>query len=235
MVDMPAKNSQKTYSENAFYHIYNRGVEKRRIFLDEQDVSVFLSYIATYLLPKDTLSLSGILANPDTSPKEKDMARKLLRMNNFSESMDLLAYCLMPNHFHFLFFQKPINAIDSFMNSLCTRYSMYFNKKYKRVGTLFQGVYKGVLVESDEQLLYLTRYIHRNPLSLLQGEALQSYIASSYKDYLRQRSTQWLKPQQALSFFPKKDLRSYGSFVEDSAEEEKSFALLADMHLDASD
>ena len=139
---MPARNSRKQYLENGYYHIYNRGVEKRKIFLDRQDYNVFLSYLKEYLLPKDEESLYKRLADRSISLMERDNIHKTLRMNNFAGEITLLAYCLMPNHFHFFIKQKSAGSIDKFMNSLGTRYTMYFNKKYDRVGSLYQGVYK---------------------------------------------------------------------------------------------
>ena len=155
---MPAKNSEKLYMSNGYYHIYNRGVEKRKIFLSDMDYGVFLSYLKEYLLPKDTKTLLTILGNQESSLQDKHEATKLLRMNNFYGDITLIAYCLMPNHFHFLIHQNTSNAIDTFMNSMATRYTMYFNKKDKRVGPLYQSVYKAVLVRTDEQLLQLTKY-----------------------------------------------------------------------------
>lgn len=150
---MPAKNSRKPYVESGYYHLYNRGVEKRVIFLDEQDYAVFISYLKEYLSPKHEDELQKKLDDPNISPKEKDRMLRALRMNNFAEEITLLAYCLMPNHFHFFIKQKSAGAIDKFMNSLGTRYTMYFNKKYKRVGSLYQGVYKAVLVTTEPQFL----------------------------------------------------------------------------------
>lgn len=164
---MASRNSRKVYSENSYYHIYNRGVEKRLIFLDNQDYYIFLSYLKEYLLPKDEQKLSQQLSNPNTSYKEKSKILRLLRLNNFADEIMLLAYCLMPNHFHLLIKQKSHNSIDKFMNSLGVRYTMYFNRKYKRVGALCQDVYKAVLIENEPQLLYLSSYIHRNPGNML--------------------------------------------------------------------
>jgi putative transposase len=115
---MPARNAIKEYIPDTYYHIYNRGVEKRKIFLDEQDYGVFLSYL------KNLLSV----------PKTKN--RSILD-NNFSSEVTLLSYCLMSNHFHLLIKQKDAQAIGRMIKALCTRYSMYFNKKYDRVGKLF--------------------------------------------------------------------------------------------------
>ncbi|MEK7592580.1 MAG: transposase [Patescibacteria group bacterium] len=197
---MPAKHALKEFVSDSYYHIYNRGVEKRTIFVDAQDYAVFLSYLKTYLLPKDESALRAVLLRQGSVSKEKDNALKLLRLNNFSYSMKFLAYCLMPNHFHFLVKQTEAETIDHFMRSFCTRYSLYFNRKYHRVGGLFQGVYKAVLVRTDEQLQYLTRYIHRNSLDLpsegasfSEAQRLLGYPYSSYPEYLEKRSSSWIQ------------------------------------------
>lgn len=218
---MPTKNSIKVYVENGYYHLYNRGVEKRKIFLDEQDYAVFLYYLKDYLLPKNEQELTRQLSDPNTSYKERDKILKLLRLNNFADEIVLMCYCLMPNHFHLLLRQKSAISIDKFMNSICVRYTMYFNKKYKRVGPLYQDVYKAVLVETDEQLLYLTSYIHRNPKpkSASQGDVLRGYSSqpSSLPEYLGQRQTDWVHPEEILAHFSKTNPKlSYQSFVEQS-------------------
>jgi putative transposase len=191
---MPARNSRKTYLTNGYYHLYNRGVEKRTIFLEEQDYKVFLNYLKQYLLPKPTVELQEKLANPETNYKEKAALLSLIRLNNFSENLKLLVYGLMPNHFHLEVNQNDPETIDIFMNSLCTRYTMYFNAKYKRVGPLFQGVYKAVEVTSEPQLLELSRYIHKQTL-VLENQP------SSYEDYVGQRHTDWLHPEIILDYF----------------------------------
>lgn len=212
---MPAKNSIKEFVPDSYYHLYNRGVEKRTIFVDEQDRAVFLSYLKTYLLPKDEDALHAVLSNPESSSREKDAALKALRLNNFADSFTLLAYCLMPNHFHFLVKQTEGMTIDRFMQSFCTRYSLYFNRKYHRVGPLFQGLYKAVRVTTDEQLLHLSRYIHRNPIALAsQGSTLQSYTYSSYPQYLGFTRVEWIQTWGILGYYPKSGNRGYQEFVE---------------------
>jgi len=219
---MPAKNAIKVYAPESYYHIYNRGVNKRVIFKDKQDYSVFLSYLKTYLLPKDTDQLNSKVKNPDTSYTDKSQAEALLLLNNFSDKIELLAYCLMPNHFHLLIKQQGESDMEYLMRSLMSRYSKYFNKRHHRVGPLFQGRYKAVLVESDAQLLHLTRYIHRNPFPL---QSLQRTVLSredsplfiqptSYPNYLGQINQQWLKPDFILENFSKTGFNSYQAFVE---------------------
>lgn len=190
--------------------MYNRGVEKRLVFQDAQDYAVFLSYLKEYLIPKNTKELSEKLADQNTSYKEKDKIVKLLRLNNFSNEIELKAYCLMPNHFHMLVKQKNRQSIDVFMNSLGTRYSMYFNRKYKRVGSLWQAVYKAVLVKSDGQLLHLVRYIHKQALNP-DGEEVQP---NSHFDYLGTKKTEWVRFDEVLSCFSQSNPNlTYKQFV----------------------
>jgi putative transposase len=220
---MPAKNTRKQYLENGYYHLYNRGVEKRIIFLDEQDYSVFLSYLKEYLLPKDEKKLHERLSDETISSKEREKVLSLLRLNNFSEEIYLLAYCLMPNHFHFFVKQKSLNSIDKFINSLCTRYTMYFNKKYKRVGSLYQGVYKAVLIENESQFLHLSRYIHK--------QAIKIDKPSSYPEYLGLRKTEWVRPEEILPYFSKSNPSlSYEAFVN----QEDDYETLKDLTLEDS-
>lgn len=207
---MPQKNSIKRYYENGFYHVYNRGVEKREIFLDRDDYLAFLHLLKTSLSPLPRQG--GTLTEMDPfSPKTNRPRRK-----NFFGKIDLLCYCLMPNHFHFLLQQKDKLMITQFLRSTCTSYSMYFNKKYDRVGSLFQGVFKAVDIDNENYFLWVSRYIHRNP------EEFQEYPYSSYLDYLGKRRTAWLNTKTILDMFASSDLRkarNYQNFVENDAED----------------
>lgn len=178
---MPGKNVIKQYVENGYYHIYNRGVEKRTIYQDDKDYKVFLFYLKTYLSP------------PNSSPDKINSLDQI----NLSQQIKLLAFCLMPNHFHLLVWQKTKDAIEKLMRRIGTKYVMYFNKRYKRIGALFQNTYKAVLIKTDEQLLHLSRYIHLNPIkdTPLQGSILvNSY--SSYKVYLGKQKINWIYPEE---------------------------------------
>lgn len=218
--NVAAKNSRKAYMEQGYYHLYNRGVEKRHIFIDSQDYGVFLSYLKEYLSPKDEKSLFAKLSDPNISPRERDKIIKLLRLNNFYNEIFLLAFCLMPNHFHLLVKQSSALSIDKFMNSLALRYVIYFNRKYKRTGGLFQDVYKAVSVNTDEQLLHLSRYIHQNPLGknkFSRKSSLSDFLVqpSSYPEYLGHRNTDWITTQEVLGYFSKTKLSlSYQAFVQ---------------------
>lgn len=181
--------------------------------MDNMDYSVFISYLKNYLLPKSEEFLRNTLSDESSTLKQKAEALKLLKLNNFSETISLIAYCLMDNHFHLLVKQTLADGIDKFMNSIMTRYTMYFNRRHKRVGHLFQGNYKAVLVETEAQLLHLTRYIHQNPAS--KGHAFQGYSYSTYQQYISLKSVKWVKPDEVLSYFSKQGINSYAAFVGD--------------------
>ena len=229
----------KDYLAEGYYHVYNRGVNKRRIFVDDQDYKTFLAYLKIYLCPQNTDNLKSVLGDPEATPKQKDDVLRALRLNNFNNKVDLNAYNLMPNHFHFLLQQKEEWHMQSFLQSLITRYSMYFNKRHNRVGGLFESTYKAVRVLSNEQLFYVTRYIHRNSLGVigLKGglnDILHSQ-PSSYPNYLNEVHQEWVKQEDILANFSKSGFfNSYKSFVEgDSVElESTSGALLLKLSFD---
>ncbi len=210
---MPAKNIIKISIKDGYYHIYNRGVEKRTIFEDDQDYRVFLKYLKTSLTkPPDPNKFAVNVTFKGSTFKGVPRLPK-----NFHKKIKLVAYCLMPNHFHLLLQQKEQGAMKSFMQSLLTRYSMYFNKRYKRVGSLFQGIYKAVLVGNDNYLLHLSRYIHLNPSEY--AKSLENAY-SSYANYIKKRQDSWIKPNIVLDFFTSPTLKgllktqTYKAFVE---------------------
>jgi putative transposase len=166
---MPSKNRIKQYVPGAYYHLYNRGVEKRLIFLDEQDYGVFLGYLKLYLMPPE----------PFGKP-HKDL----------SDRVELAAYCLMPNHFHLLVKQGDERGIESLMRCVITSYVLYFNRRYNRVGSLFQDIYKAVMVKTDAQLQQVEEYIHLNPKALIAD--VRQYPYSSL--YWAFHPPAWLKP-----------------------------------------
>lgn len=199
---MPATNSVKFYIPNSIYHVYNRGVEKRTIFKDEQDYKVFLSYLKEYLSP---------------IPQGPTLLYRSLQGKYFGE-ITLLAFCLMNNHFHMIIKQKDKHSIKKFTRSLFTRYSMYFNKKHLRVGSLFQGIYRATNVIDKEHLLYLSKYIHLNPQKNTRD--IKSTF-TSYSDYLGLTNTSWLNKNIILREFNKSkymkhnNIKTYKQFVEE--------------------
>lgn len=219
---MPSKNSVKTYIDDGYYHIYNRGVEKRIIFQDDQDYKVFLSYLKFYLTDP---TLRG--STPKSFPSQQ--------LKNHTHQIKLIAYCLMPNHFHIYVKQSNGYAINHFMRSLSTRYAMYFNKRYQRVGPLFQGIYKAIYIDNELQYLYLSKYIHRNPLDLphYTPQTLSEYPYSSYPNFLGIIHQDWVHPEEISSYFSKEYHHTpYQEFVEENSEIATEISTLGNITLD---
>jgi putative transposase len=193
---MPSINSIKNYAPYSFYHVYNRGVEKRAIFHDDQDYAAFTKLLRKYLDPSYT-----------ASPGE-------IRRPSYAQSIQLLAYCLMPNHFHLLLYQlDDEKALEKLFRSLMTGYVMYFNQKYRRSGPLFQGRYKASLINSDSYLQHISRYIHLNPLD--SKLPYKTYPYSSYSMYLNSSDQLFVKTKPILNLF---NQQGYIDFVDEYAD-----------------
>ncbi|ETB64075.1 TPA: hypothetical protein DIC38_00855 [Candidatus Nomurabacteria bacterium] len=147
------------FAPNENYHIYNRGVNKMNIFIDHNDYDRFmkLMYVSNSTTNKKFTDI-------ETSPG------KAWTLEKDSDLVDIVSYCLMPNHFHFILREKIENGISIFMHRLSTSYSMYFNKKYDRNGALFQGKFKSEHINNDNYFKYLFSYIHLNPIKLIQKD-----------------------------------------------------------------
>ena len=185
---MPYKNVRRLEGDEAFYHVYNRGANKMGLFLDEADYEFFEGLLARLLAPQ---------------PRYDDFGRAY---KNFHGAVELLAYCLMPNHFHLLLKQQHSGQIAEMMRSLAGGYSMYFNRKYRRKGAVYESRYKSVLLSTTEQLRHVSRYIHLNPVEY------ERWAHSSYDDYLYE-PRDWLAPARVLETF--RDTGEYSEYVDD--------------------
>lgn len=180
-----AMNRKFNFSIEEFYHVYNRGTEKRPIFLDKSDYYRFEKLL--------------YLCNSEKSIVFRDVSVGGVYEHDRGETIvDVGAYCLMPNHFHLLLREKTETGISIFMQKVLTAYSSYFNKKYGRTGSLFEGVFKATHADTDEYLKYLFSYIHLNPVKIIDPKwkengitdrkAAKKYLAgyshSSYLDYM---------------------------------------------------
>lgn len=145
------------FVEGEYYHIYNRGVDKRIIFLNDYDYKRFILLLHV-LNTNENLKIRDLL--------KINSFNELLKIKNKDPIVAIGAYCLMPNHFHLLITPLLEGGITKFMLKVQTAYSMYFNTKNKRNGSLFQGPYKSEHIDTDEYLKYLYSYIHLNSAKL---------------------------------------------------------------------
>lgn len=184
-----------SFAINEYYHIYNRGNGKSIIFKCKNDYNrfLFLLFAANGQNPVRIDNLMQLC---------RQQGRSLLSFMDDIDRGDTLVdigvYCLMPNHFHILIREKKENGITEFMKKLSTAYAMYFNKRYGRTGSLFEGRFKAQHVDDDMYLKYLFAYIHLNPVKLIESQwkeiglkdtkkamkFLNEYNYSSYQDYV---------------------------------------------------
>ncbi len=177
---------QPVFTENAVYHVFNRGVDKRTVFVEDMDYLRFLHQLY-HLNDEDAVVNANYYFNPKTMTVESLPVKKSFKTRK--RLVDILVFTLMPNHYHLMLRQRVENGITKFMQKLGTGYTMYFNKKNKRIGSLFQGTFKSVPITSNEHLIFLPHYIHTNPLSLNYGgltsiDFLERYRWSSFLDYI---------------------------------------------------
>ncbi|HET7099355.1 MAG TPA: SH3 domain-containing protein [Patescibacteria group bacterium] len=199
---MPANGIKRTNEEGSYNHVFNIGVEKRVIFSDQEDYETFLGYLKDYL----TSTEDQQIVKKSFTIKGRVFSGKSHQPKNYFGKVELTSYSLTPNHFHLLLRQVAHGSVERFMRSLTTRYSIYFNKKYKRTGALFQGPYKSIEIKDGSLLLLLTRMFHIHSNN------------SSYNEYLGTRSTSWVKPISVTS--------SYKDFVENHKLDQKEKELL---------
>jgi putative transposase len=212
------------FENGNFYHVYNRGVEKRQIFMDDQDYSYFLYELSEFNKPTHDFNLKRALVRGLASNK-KCVGR----------FVEILCYVLMPNHYHLILRQVKDKGISTVMHRSGTGYTMYFNKKYERSGSLFQGTYKAKPIESDEYLMYLSRYLHLNPVSIISPDwkekgirawkktkdFLKSYKWSSFADYLGTSDTRGILNKEFIMDYFKNSPEKYENFITSWTNENK--------------
>jgi putative transposase len=184
-----------------YYHIYNRGNNRQNIFIERENYFFFLRGLRKYLLAENRTSqvpeTSEVLETSDVSKPNVAVA--------------IVAYCLMPNHFHLLVCPHD-DMLSRRMQRFSISYTKAVNKRYGRVGSLFQGQFQAVPVERDEYLLHLSRYIHLNPVTAGLVKCPEDWEFSSYRDYIGLRQGTLPRPDVVLSQFPKSG--AYQAFVE---------------------
>ena len=186
------------FAVGEYYHLYNRGNSKQTIFHDDQDYRYFMRLL---------------LALNNTKRSKSRNVRS--DVDNGENIISIGSYCLMPNHFHILVREEKDGGISLFMQKLLTGYVMYYNKKYKRTGGLFEGRFKSKYAGEDRYLKYLFSYIHLNPLKIIDKDwktkksqekyltFLSNYSYSSYSEYIKDEYS-IIKKDAFPDYFPTK-------------------------------
>jgi putative transposase len=190
---MPSRNVVRADIDNAYYHVYNRAIQGNILLQDDQDYRFFLSILKRYLQKNET--------------KNKTHGGAY---DNYNGKIELLAFCLMPTHFHLLCYQFQEGDLKNLMRSIANAYTKYYNIKYKRRGVIFEGRYKASNIQSDVYLMHVSRYIHLN------ADNYSVWPWSSLRYYSGKASADWVSPQKVLGLFC--DRQSYLEFTADYEE-----------------
>ena len=156
-----------SFAVGEYYHLYNRGNSKQKIFLDKRDYGHFLKLL--------------YICNSENSFVLRNITENIFDFNRNNTLVYIGAFCLMPNHFHFLVKEKEEGGITKFMQKFSTAYVMYINTKYKRTGSLFEGKFKSQYLNTDKYLKYIFSYIHLNPLKLIDKNWRTNIVKDNYK------------------------------------------------------
>lgn len=178
------------FAKGEYYHIYNRGNSKQKIFRDKEDYLRFIAllYIAN---TSDKFNIYDLKKYVNSDIYEKEKSDSLVSIGS---------YCLMPNHFHILITEKAEGGISNFMQKLSTAYVMYYNKKYERSGSLFESKFKSKHIDKDNYFKYLFSYVHLNPIKLIQKDWKEKGIKNK---------------TEAIKYLNKYEYSSYLDFVEE--------------------
>ena len=211
------------------YHIVARTIAKTPLFLNKQNYQRFLDTINFYRYKKPPLRLSHYLRL--SRDEQENIINNLEKDGKFL--VEIIAFCLMPNHVHFLAKQLEDNGVSIFMSRVQNSYAKYFNTKNKRVGSLFQSMFKAVRIEIDEQLVHVSRYIHLNPSSsyVCKIKDLKKYPWSSLSYYLNLKSFKFVTPNLVFDLFS--DKQDYEKFVFDQASYQRRLAIITHLTLES--
>ncbi|MBM3284200.1 hypothetical protein FJY90_08265 [Candidatus Gottesmanbacteria bacterium] len=210
------------------YHILNRGVAQTPIFNLSKEYIRFLNLMEFYCYTHPSLSFSRYKR---LSQEEKRRLKEDVKRKN-SLLVEIFAYCLMPNHFHLLIKQIKDKGISKLLSRLQNGYAKYFNLTNKRQGPLFQSMFKAIRVETDAQLLHISRYIHLNPSTsyLVEINNLSTYLWSSFPEYLGERPFSYIKAGTILDMIGGKE--KYKKFIFNQAEYQRKLNIIRHLALE---
>jgi len=200
-----------------YYHVFNRGAHKTNLFRDEKDWLRFL-FLALYCQSSVPIQNIARYISPDALTAgfaiPKALQDEILR----NRTVELVSFCIMPNHFHLLVRELEEGGIAQYLQRIAAGYTLYFNQKYKMSGHVFQGRYKSVHVRDNEQLLYLSAYIHRNPHEIVKWKYSEhKYPYSSFQDLIgKNRWGLFVKGEEITEQFIGTKTSNYEDFVNTS-------------------
>lgn len=202
--------------EGQVYHVFTRSIAGYKIFNDQSEYDRMLDLIQYYQINSPVVKFSRF----EQLPRDIKESVRNDHEEDTHKLVEIIAYCLMPTHIHLLLKQIDDSGISHYMRKILNSYTRYFNTKHGRKGPLWEGKFKNVLVETDAQLLHLTRYIHLNPATARLVENPDSWHTSSYKEYLSEGKQEICEFTELLEIRPE----TYKPFVEDRIDYQRKLA-----------
>lgn len=197
------------FTSGEYYHVYNRGVDKRNIFIDKYDVERFIQSMILF----NSVDPIGSIYENSFKNKSPKLGGETAKLNKTKKLIEYVAHCENPNHFHFIVKQLKDGGVIEVMKRL-GGYSWYFNNRYKRVGPLFQGPFKAIHINSNDYLLHLSAYVNLNYQTHQLGGPSAKLVRSSWDEYTKPKFPGFCKKDVVLDQF--KNLKEYKEFAEDA-------------------
>lgn len=194
------------------YHVYSKSIAGYKIFNNDAEFSRIEEVVAYYQTEKRPIKFSKF--------KERNMQNK--KEEEIKKLVQIICYCFMPTHIHLVLKQLKDKGVSKFVNNILNSYSHYFNIKHNRKGPLWEGRFKNVLIDTDEQFLHLTRYIHLNPVTEYLVDKPEDWKYSSYREYIGLVEKD--KSICDFSDYFNMDLSSYRRFVNDRVDYQRQLA-----------
>lgn len=204
------------FANGEYYHIYNRGVDKRVVFADAKDYVRFLETVWFVNNIETSTGLSDHKRKPSGRPLGS-VATDPKGLQSLQKLVEIVCYCLNPNHYHFILKQLFKGGVSLFMGKLSNSYTKYFNTKHERSGSLFQGPFESIHIDSNEYLLYLSAYVNGNNFIHGLGKSITGWPYSSCPDFLGKRDGKLCRKEIILDQFNDSQ-NEYKKFLKDNAE-----------------
>ncbi|MBI2095200.1 MAG: transposase [Candidatus Omnitrophica bacterium] len=219
---------KETLTTGETYHIFNKTIAGFKVFNFDEDYLRMKQMIVYYAIAETPMPFSNFLNLSVVKSNGIDLSLEEWSRSR-SKLVQILAYCIMPTHFHLVLKQLKADGITKFIGNLQNSYSRFFNTKRKRKGPLWVGRFKNVRVETDEQLLHLTRYVHLNPVTASLVTQPEDWAASSFQEYLGAANGRRICDYEGVLEINGKD---YAAFVKDQADYQKQLARIKKHLLD---
>ena len=216
-----------SFVESEVYHVFGKSIADFVIFNNDSEYERMLQAIRYYQITRPAIKLSRFIKQSKNNSKDFEVNSSA---EDLEKLIDIIAYCLMPTHFHLIVRQVKEKGIVIFTKNALNSYTRYFNLRHKRKGPLWEGRSKKVLVESDEQLLHLTRYIHLNPVTAYLTDKPEHWAMSSYREYISDsgQADRICEHKDLMDMSPDK----YQEFVEDRISYQRELAKIKKLTLD---